>query len=125
MSSRAIITIAVACLAGIFIPRPDAVARGGGGFHGGNTSAFHSESRFGRQHRDEDRDRTDRDQRDREQRDRDRADRDRADRDRTDNDRRDRERGEMGHWQQSGSFGDNSRNSSSFDGQWHVESDPR
>jgi transcription termination factor Rho len=83
------------------------------------------EGRLGGQHHDEDRGRTDRDRTDRERKDRDRADRDRADRDRADRDRRDMERRDMGHWHQSDSFGDNSRRSSSFDGQWHVESDSR
>jgi hypothetical protein len=130
MSSRALIAIAAVCLAGVLLPRPEAVARGGAGFHGGGTGAFHMEGHFEGRHRDEDRGRTDRDQTERERRDEDRADRDRADRDPSDMDRRDMERSdierrEMGHWHQTASFGDNDRSSSRFDGQWHVESDTR
>ena len=130
MSSRAFVAIAAVCLAGVLLPRPEAVARGGAGFHGGGTGASHMEGHFEGQHRDEDRGRTDRDRTDRERRDKDRADRDRADRDRADRDRRDMERSDMdrsdmGHWHQSASFGDNGRSSSRFDGQWHVESDTR
>jgi hypothetical protein len=110
MSSRAFVAIAAVCLAGVLLPRPEAVARGGAGFHGGGTGASHMEGHFEGQHRDEDRGRTDRD---------------RTDRERRDMERSDMGRSGMGHWHQTASFGDNDRSSSRFDGQWHVESDTR
>ena len=124
MYSRTMTTIATVCLAGVLLSGSDAVARGSAGFHGGGRDAFHMEGRFRGQHHDEDRDRTDRN-RDRDRADRDRANRDRADRERADRDRADAERRDMGHWHRTAGFGDNTRRSSSTDGQWHIESEFR